>query len=149
MSQLFGDSCLPQRFWDKVSPEPNSGCWLWNGAIDRGGYGRVATGNWRSAGAHRTAYTALVGPVPASLHLDHLCRVRCCVNPAHLEPVTPRENMLRGVSPHAVNARKTHCAKGHPMRDHAGRRECIFCRRAYRAKWYRERRAKLKLEQGA
>lgn len=107
------DERLPSRFWSKVVPEPNSGCWLWSGALNSGGYGCFNFGGSKGRGAHRVAYQVLVGEIPAGLHLDHLCRTRCCVNPAHLEPVTQRENCLRGVSPAAIHAKKTHCPKGH------------------------------------
>ena len=98
--------------------------------------------------AHRVAYEALIGPIPKGLCLDHLCRVRYCVNPAHLEPVTVRENVLRGISPPAVNARKRLCKNGHAL---SGRnlylktrygwpgRECRTCKRLLARRW-RERR---------
>jgi len=93
-------------------PEPNSGCWLWLAARDKNGYGVInISGKMRSA--YRAAYEDSVGPVPVGLELDHLCRVRCCVNPAHLEAVTHQVNQLRGNSVSGVNARKTHCVHGH------------------------------------
>lgn len=88
-----------------------SGCWLWGGGLTYG-YGRF-TLNGRRTHAHRASYELHVGPIPVGLTLDHLCRVRNCVNPAHLEPVTNGENVLRGVSVPASNARKTHCKYGH------------------------------------
>lgn len=84
------------------------GCWLWTGRVDRNGYGRFSLGTERLA--HRVAFRLFVGPVPDGLELDHLCRSRSCVNPAHLEPVTRRENLRR--SP-LTNASKTHCVHGH------------------------------------
>src|SRR5262245_43846462 len=78
-------------------PEPNSGCWLWLGSLDRGGYGRVSSKGWRGCRnrlAHRLAYEAFISPIPDELTLDHRCRVRSCVNPAHLRPVTRGENTL-------------------------------------------------------
>lgn len=74
-----------------------SGCWLWTGARNDSGYGRVGIGGSRTGAVHRVAYELLIGPVPAALDLDHLCRVRHCFNPKHLEPVTRSENLRRGV----------------------------------------------------
>lgn len=109
-----------ERFWMKVSPEPNTGCWLWIGCMSDHGYGRFYAG--RMIGAHKWYYEYLHGPVPGGLELDHLCRVRCCVNPEHLEPVTHLENSRRGVAGYATakehrgkqNRAKTHCPMGHP-----------------------------------
>ena len=117
----FLDERLPKRFWDKVSPCPMSGCWLFVGATTSHGYG-----NYRHEGrmeiSHRVSYSALVGPIDAGLQLDHLCRVRCCVNPAHLEPVTNAVNTLRGESPRLASERniaaalaRTHCNRGHVL----------------------------------
>jgi len=127
----FGDERVDQRFWLKLTPEPNTSCWLWTGAQSRG-YGRVLRGGamWQ---AHRWVYERLVGPVASELQLDHLCRTRCCCNPDHLEPVTPRANTLRGVGATAANARKVLCAKGHPLGPTRKvgkrfRRDCRVCR---------------------
>jgi len=84
------------RFWARVDKAAPGGCWIWTGAVEGKGYGAPSI-NGVKRPAHRLAYEDLVGPVPEGLHLDHLCRVRRCVNPAHLEPVTSRENTLRGV----------------------------------------------------
>lgn len=115
----FFDDRLPSRFWDKVSPEPMSGCWLWTGAITSGGYGSAGGGprvaRW-GAYAHRMAYQALIGPIPQGLQLDHKCRIRSCCNPDHLEPVTNRENTIRGLAPkiNSERLRAQHRAKkGH------------------------------------
>ncbi len=90
-------------------------CWLWTGAVDVGGYGRSNAGG-RNRVVHRVLYEAARGPIPPGLVIDHLCRVKHCVNPAHLEPVTNEENLRRGL-PNAsdLNARKTHCVRGHPL----------------------------------
>src|SRR5262249_49353562 len=82
---------LKERIEAKIIPEPNSGCFLWTGKLDVRGYARI----WHNRGdhiAHRLYYELKKGPIPEGLVLDHLCRVRCCVNPDHLEPVTNREN---------------------------------------------------------
>lgn len=101
----------------KISPEPNSGCWLWLGDININGYGRMyyKSGNHRKM-AHRVVYESHFGPIPDGLELDHLCRTRSCVNPAHLEPVTKSVNAKRGLTPR-LNAERgkiiTHCPHGH------------------------------------
>src|SRR5882672_6137680 len=94
-------------------------CWLWTGSRTRKGYGRV---QWdgRTVQAHRLVYELLVGPIPVGLYLDHLCRNPRCVRPDHCEPVSNGENVLRGFGPPAVNARKTHCLRGHPLPDRPG-----------------------------
>ena len=73
------------------------GCWRWDGSRTRKGYGRAQVAR-RHTGAHKALYEVMVGPVPTGLQLDHLCRNTWCVNPAHLEPVTPQENRRRQVS---------------------------------------------------
>jgi hypothetical protein len=132
-------------------PEPNSGCWLWLRYLDADGYGRIgprstwAGRNPMGLRAHRVAYTAFVGPIPTGLDIDHLCRTRCCVNPAHMEPVTNAVNTLRGTGGPATNSRKTACRRGHPF-DEAntyclgGHRKCRRCN-AVAAAEYKARRA--------
>jgi hypothetical protein len=108
----MGDLTDEERFWPKVSKTPT--CWLWQGALYRSGYGAFRyEGQMRVA--HRFAYARLVAPIPDGLQLDHLCRVRHCVNPAHLEPVTARVNLLRGEGATAANAAKTRCEQGHEL----------------------------------
>lgn len=115
-------------------PEPNSGCWLWTGVTVRHGYGIIQRdGKYHCA--HRYVYEYERGPIPEGLTLDHLCRVRSCVNPAHLEPVDLRTNTLRGEGITAQNARKTECPRGHSYSwttDGKGgrRRYCYPCLRA-------------------
>ena len=114
----------------------SSACWLWPGALTGGGYGH----RWwhgKTNRVHRVAYELSVGPITKGLQLDHLCRNRPCFNPRHLEPVTRRENILRGESPAALNARKTHCKRGHEFTEentyhkNPRGRACIKCLRAY------------------
>lgn len=107
-------------------------CWPWTGAMQGQGYGQYGK---PMRLAHRISYEFFVGPIPEGLTLDHLCRNRQCVNPSHLEPVTRGENVLRGESLPARNARKTHCPKGHPYDDintyvspNTGWRQCKACR---------------------
>lgn len=100
-----------ERFWAKVEQTDN--CWLWTAYIDRGGYGRFAAVPQTPVLAHRYAYELMVGPIPDGMSLDHLCRVRRCVNPEHLEPVPQIVNTRRGTS--ARRAQRTHCMHGHPF----------------------------------
>jgi hypothetical protein len=124
---------LPARIEAKFVPEPNSGCWMWTAALNQG-YGYVG---WegRTRKAATVIYELLRGPVPPGLELDHLCRVTACVNPWHLEAVTHRVNILRGESPAAHHAVKTHCSQGHPytpnnIRSFRGERRCRACSQA-------------------
>ena len=126
------DTRLPDRFWSKVQPCPMSGCWLWIGYINGTGYGRYQLTRPRVWFlAHRASYLALVGLIAPTLVIDHLCRVRCCVNPAHLEQVTDAENRRRGTG--NPNRHKTHCIHGHEMTveniyvDRVGKRKCRRC----------------------
>ena len=143
----FLDERLPSRFWDKVIPEPNSGCWLWPTRSAR--YGRIRIGG-RYMSSHRAAYTVLVGPVPAGLELDHLCRMTACCNPAHLEPVTHQVNVSRGrlgATNSARGAAITHCRKGHEYSAEntliavTGRRACKTCNYAQVSAIARKRRS--------
>ena len=105
---------LPEVIQRRIDVHSSAtGCWLWLGALQRG-YGRCGY-QGRLYPAHRLVFELLVAPIPAGAVLDHLCRVRHCVNPAHLEAVTIGENVLRGTGPTAVHARKTHCNRGHPL----------------------------------
>jgi hypothetical protein len=101
-----------ERFSANYIPVTESGCWLWTGYVDSYGYGRISV-NGRAMLAHRYSYECHKKPIPLGLQIDHLCRVRCCVNPEHLEVVTNTVNVLRGVGITARNARKTHCKRGH------------------------------------
>lgn len=127
-----------RRFWAKFTVDDN-GCWIWTGAIVANGYGSFGMNNGSQL-AHRVAYELLVGPIPDGMEMDHLCRVRRCVNPEHLEPVTKYENYKRGDAPGILvgwNARKTHCKNGHEYVEGSysvnekGWRRCLICQRDY------------------
>jgi hypothetical protein len=129
---LVGREDLGTRLERFSFPEPNSGCWLWTGNALPSGYGTVWADRTNRL-AHRVSYKYHVGPIPAGMELDHLCRTRCCVNPAHLEPVTRAENARRSpISGHA----KTHCCHGHEYNQattyisrKTGKRHCRTCAR--------------------
>ena len=133
---------MPDRFWSKVNkagpiPEcrPDLGpCWTWTGGLS-GGYRSFWDTPSRVVKAHKWAYENEVGPVPAGLELDHLCRTPSCVRPSHLEAVPHRTNVLRGIGPSAQHARLIHCKRGHEFapettRTSRGKRECRICIRA-------------------
>lgn len=111
------------------------GCWQWAGSIQaESGYGYIRLSPTKRSRVHRVAYESIVGPIPDGLQLDHLCRNRACLNPAHLEPVTSRVNTLRGMTVTAANAAKTHCINGHEftpantyVNPRRGNRSCRAC----------------------
>ena len=135
----------------RIMPIPESGCWVWEGYITTKGYGELCRKRGPGHGTrrvHRIVYELLRGPIPAGLELDHLCRVRCCVNPDHLEIVTTRENTLRGKSPTIINKMKTHCVHGHEFtpentrRRVGGGRACRACHNIQRTKCKQRARAR-------
>lgn len=132
-----------KKFMSKVTILSN-GCWKWGGSLKKKGYGYFSLWPCRKTiSAHRISYMWFIGDIANGLTLDHLCRNRYCVNPSHLEPVTNKENILRGEGLAAENIRKTHCAKGHEFtlentytRPGTKHRSCRECRRAWSLKWY-------------
>lgn len=139
----------PARFWSKVDQRGPDECWDWQAALNHHGYGVYRFGG-RNHLAHRMAYELIVGPIPPGKQLDHVrargCHGRACCNPAHLEPITHRENQLRGDGPGGLNARKTHCAHGHPFTPEntyidpsTGGRRCRTCARLWKRRDARRR----------
>ena len=137
---------VEDRFWAKV--DKTGPCWLWVGAT-RDGYGAFKL-KGRVVGAHRYSYETSVGPIPDGLTIDHLCRVRHCVNPNHFEVVSRRTNTLRGNSPAAITHRTGVCKRGHPLNGdnlriykragHPDQRLCRACRRITKANFRARRR---------
>lgn len=128
------DAAVVERFWAKVDRRSDAECWEWQAArfLGYGAFGVPVPR--RTVRAHRFAYELLVGPIPEGLDLDHLCRNRACVNPAHLEPVTRGENVRRGLVG-ALRPPKTHCIHGHEFTpentyENGGKRFCRSCERA-------------------
>lgn len=119
------------RFFARITEDPDTGCWLFDKPNAKG-YANFTVMS-RPVEGHQWCYEFLIGPVPDGLTLDHLCRVRSCVNPWHLDPVPHRVNILRGIGPAAINARKTQCVDGHPFTSDNtyvtpdGRRQCRIC----------------------
>lgn len=114
---------LGERFWSKVKENPDTGCWEWTASTGFYGYGQYSHKSHPTR-AHRLAYMEMVGEIPDGLHLDHLCRNRCCVNPDHLDPVPQLVNMRRAMT--------THCKNGHLRSEHSrhrpnGSRYCGTC----------------------
>lgn len=135
-----------ERFWEKVDQSGGpEACWPWMAYVKGTGYGQF----WyegRDQHAHRVAYQLVVGPIPEGAEIDHVrargCTRKDCVNPAHLEAVTHRENTLRSDAPVAANARKTHCEQGHEFTPEntyvvKGRyqRQCRTCKREAWRRW--------------
>jgi hypothetical protein len=144
---------VAERLWAKV--DKTETCWLWTGGRNASGYGRITESKRLESGrrwyTHRLVYTLLVGPIPDGMELDHLCRVRHCCNPEHLEPVTPGVNVARSEGPtaDAVRAFLTGvCPRGHDVTGYGamplsgGRRRCRECLN----EWKRRYRARLKQE---
>lgn len=132
------DDFATERFWRHVEKTPD--CWNWTGVLAGGGYGKF---NFRYVGiqAHRVSFFLAGRVIPDGMVLDHLCRNRRCVRPDHLEAVTERENVHRGISPAAGNALKTHCPRGHEYTDfntYVGFKGKRHCRTCERVRWSRK-----------
>lgn len=126
---------LRERLLSKAVIDFDTGCWRWTAGKTTNGYGKFSIG-LTSQRAHRVAYELIEGPIPAGLDLDHLCRNRACINPAHLEPVTRRENLRRSpITLPALYVARTHCNAGHAydaentLMEQDGSRRCRACKR--------------------
>lgn len=136
---------MDDRFWRKVNK--TSTCWLWLGTT-WDGYGKFRR-NGHTQFVHRAVYETMVGPIPSGLQIDHLCRVRNCVNPSHLEVVTQLTNIRRGTN---SNRSKTHCPKGHPYskentyipRTRPNNRMCFSCKRKREREWVANKRQEVR-----
>lgn len=139
-----------ERMADKFTVD--DGCWLWTSSLTPFGYGRIQAGVGVTFLAHRVMYALFVGPIPSGYQIDHLCKVRNCVNPGHLEAVTPHENVMRSSGVAAANVLKTHCPQGH-LYDEANtdlksssvsiKRRCRTCNRDKSREYQRARRKEL------
>lgn len=140
------------RLRDRLKVNPETGCHEWQGWVDRRGYAKITISGHRGRPVHRVAYEAAKGPIPAGLHIDHLCRNPRCCNPDHLEAVTLAESVRRGVSGQR-EAAKTACPQGHPYSpentaiDRQGGRYCLICKRERTRINMRRYRARLKAVQ--
>ena len=131
------------RFILQTSPCPNTGCWFWTGTVANHGYGYIKI-NGKNTMAHRFSWELHNGPIPDGLVIDHLCRVRSCVNPAHLRVVTFKENVLCGTAPTALNAAKTKCGKcgGSFITVGTNKRDCLMCKRRRQLKSWHKRKGR-------
>jgi HNH endonuclease len=123
-------------------PEPNTGCWIWIGKRRRNGYGEASNPQRL---AHRVIYELMHGKIPRGLQIDHLCRNRWCVNPSHLEPVTIKENLRRGMGSTGIGFRSITCMRGHaykPKRHRNGTRHCQTCNTLHQRHRYYQNRLK-------
>ncbi len=143
------------RFWMKVNKQgplfDGTPCYLWTGVTDKYGYGFRRIAKRKTVKVHRWAYETFVAPIPEGLTIDHLCRVRNCVNTAHLEPVTLLENIERGATHRNPNRIHNQCIAGHFMDEentyrNGKRRFCKECQRRRTREWMRKNRASTTLQ---
>lgn len=141
---IYKRKSLSKRFSEKVAK--TNQCWNWNGFIGRNGYGTIQI-NKKPVLVHRLSYELYIGKIKRGLQIDHLCRNRRCVNPKHLEPVTAKINVLRGIGLAAINSRKSECKRGHKFnskntRLYNGQRICRICSYQKVKRWRKEKALK-------
>lgn len=139
---------LPPELQRRLIVQGDRGCWIWTGYLNERGYGRVSYGG-RYPYVHRLVWTLLADAIPVDRELDHLCKVKACANPAHLEPVTHQVNFERSLGELRAAAKlrvKSHCKRGHPLSGDnlyvvpkTGERCCRECRRAEARERYRRK----------
>jgi hypothetical protein len=138
-----------QKFYRRIEPDADTGCWNWVGRIHPNGYGKFSPGGTWPLKAHRWAYEFNRGRIGDGLVIDHLCRNRRCVNTDHMDAVTPHENWRRGESPTAIHSRKTHCVHGHEFSESntylqgGQRRQCRTCNKAAVARLIAKKRERV------
>lgn len=142
---------MPTNSVDKLIKEKvnkTASCWIWTGCVASNGYSKLSFES-KHTSAHRVFYKWFKGPIEDGLQIDHLCRNKLCVNPDHLEAVTPKVNTLRSENIAAKNSRRTICLKNHPLAGNNlyitpdGRRQCRMCVN-FRSEVYRARRSTIK-----
>jgi len=144
---------VQERFLNKRIKIERTGkweCWLWCGKLDDKGYAIYRGRSPERQKAHRYSYQLFIGPIPAGLVIDHLCRRRHCINPEHLEPVTSIENIIRGTGPIArYMSGRTHCDRGHLLTEEniytrpQGWRLCKTCKRGRQRAYVLRQKARL------
>lgn len=137
MRQKYTEQQNIDSFWNKV--QFTTDCWIWLGGKNIWGYGQFWNGS-KTIQAHRFSYQLWCGVITNKQHLDHICRNRKCVNPNHLEIVTQKENIMRGIGITSINSKKTHCKRGHLLNGdnlytYDNQRKCKECRRMSWRKW--------------
>ena len=155
MAKISNIDRTTERFNSKIERITESGCWIWTGCANELGYGMMVIKNnsiWKTTFVHRFSYQLHKGEIPNGFQIDHLCMVKCCVNPNHLELVTAKENTHRaikfGIGGAVTKANKTHCPKGHQYSGENlyiypnGYRECRICRKENKSSFEQKRKQK-------